>query len=385
MRDNPIVASAVDARHSNASPPASPAKASGASPQPSFKLNSVAHEVAVVATGARPGKNGGQRELFTEETATVLVFENGGVLRLSAAVVPGQLLFLTNKATRREVVAQVTRKRDFRPTSCYVEVEFSEPSPGFWGLEFPELPQLPPANAQQEEAAELVHSAKVISGEPNGPVPSAQEVTALKHEVEALREQLKLLQTQTAPASVSAPPVAPDPPHVPAAPEAHAEQAPNLPSAASEAPASKPAIAPRVSGALPPEPGGPSFSEETHLPKPVIRVNRKTKSQSFSETERNERRQCPALSVAGRAAFRTAFARRSGCSVVPALDSLAAAAEDYFRQRASEHRRTSRSYRECRACENDGCPLEFREQYGAQQRFYDSAARGFERCSTNRA
>ena len=104
--------------------------------------NPVAHEVPVLATGARPGESGGQRKLFTEEASTVLAFENGGVIRLSAAVAVGQLLFLTNMGTRREVVAQVMRKRDFRPTSCYVEVEFSEPAPGFWGIEFPEMAEL---------------------------------------------------------------------------------------------------------------------------------------------------------------------------------------------------------------------------------------------------
>ncbi len=176
--------------------------------------NPVAHEVPVLATGARPGESGGQRKLFTEEASTVLAFENGGVIRLSAAVAVGQLLFLTNMGTRREVVAQVMRKRDFRPTSCYVEVEFSEPAPGFWGIEFPEMAELSPANAQQKEAAELVRAAEAIAGEPSVParVPSAYEVTALKQQVEALREQLRSLQTQTGAENSSAPAVAHDAP-----------------------------------------------------------------------------------------------------------------------------------------------------------------------------
>jgi protein TonB len=290
------VDSAVDTRHSNTSPPASNAKTPAATSQPDPKLNSVAHEVAVVATGARPGKAGGQRELFTEETTTVLVFENGGVLRLAAAVVPGQLLFLTNKGTRREVVAQVTRKRDFRPASCYVEVEFSEPSPGFWGIDFPETPQLVPATVHQKEAAELVHSAKIIPGKPSAPAPTTHEVTALKQEVEALREQLKLLQTQTAttnssaPVNVPVPAAIPDPPPAPAVTEAHAEPSPHLPSAAPEVPASEPATvhsgpassAPPVSAALPIEPGGPSFSEALHAPMPVIRISRASSSAKSS-------------------------------------------------------------------------------------------------------
>jgi len=47
----------------------------------------------VVATGARPGDKAEKRELFTEETETVLVFESGGVIRLSAAVAVGQWFF----------------------------------------------------------------------------------------------------------------------------------------------------------------------------------------------------------------------------------------------------------------------------------------------------
>src|SRR5260370_1212889 len=120
---NLIVASVVDSRRSPASPLASPANSRRSSTPSAPKTNPVALEVPVIATGARPGDSGGQRDLFTEETTTVLVFENGAVIRLSAAVAAGQLLFLTHKESRREVVAQVTRKRDFRPTNCYVEVK----------------------------------------------------------------------------------------------------------------------------------------------------------------------------------------------------------------------------------------------------------------------
>jgi len=185
-----------------------------ATAQTSPMKNPIAHEVPVLATGARPGESGRQRELFTEEASTVLVFENGGVIRLSAAVTVGQLLFLTNKGTNHEVVAQVMRKRDFRPTSCYAEVEFSEPSPGFWGIEFPEMPELSPANAQQKEAAELVQAAEAIAGEPSAPAraPSAHEVTALRQQVETLREQLRLLQTQTGAENSSSPTVTHDAP-----------------------------------------------------------------------------------------------------------------------------------------------------------------------------
>src|SRR6059058_670636 len=104
--------------------------------KPLPKVNAAAREVRVNVTGARVGGVSGERELFSESTATVLVFEKGGVIRLTAAVAPGQLLFFTNEESKREVVAQVMRKRVYRPTECYVEFEFTEPAPGFWGMQF---------------------------------------------------------------------------------------------------------------------------------------------------------------------------------------------------------------------------------------------------------
>jgi TonB family protein len=181
-------------------PPLEPGEdaACAVSTKPLPKVNAVAHEVQVRATGARPGNFAGERELFTESTSTVLVFEKGAVIRLAAAVTPGQLLFLTNEESKREVVAQVMRKRTFRPTECYVELEFTEPAPGFWGMEFSAATALLPKDAAQVAAAELVASAETTTdelGEPALP-PSAEEILALKKEVEALRSQLKLLQTK---------------------------------------------------------------------------------------------------------------------------------------------------------------------------------------------
>src|SRR6266446_262453 len=81
------------------------------SPKPSIRANMVAHEVRVKATGVHPGKSAGERELFTEETTSVVVHENGGVIQLSAAVAPGQLLLLANVESKREVVEEVQALR----------------------------------------------------------------------------------------------------------------------------------------------------------------------------------------------------------------------------------------------------------------------------------
>jgi len=250
--------------------------------------------VQVIATGARPGDSDSQRELFTEETTTVLVFESGAVIRLTAAVVAGQLLFLTNKESRREVVAQVTRKRDFRPTSCYVEVEFSEPAPGFWGIEFPEHSELVPANAQQQEAAELVQASRTIAGKPSesAPVPSAQEVEALKEEVEKLRKQLESLQTKTAAGNSSAPATTTPPGATPtsaspAVQTAAQPEASSKPSATpAEAPASLSSAAPRVVPAPPVLRQDTTPFEGKPFRKPEIRINRGT---SAVERSRNSK------------------------------------------------------------------------------------------------
>jgi len=142
----------------------------------------------VVATGARPGRTGDKRELFTEETQTVLVFEKGAVIRLSAAVADGQLLFLTNKKNGREVVTQVVRKRSFRPTSCYVDLEFTEASPGFWGIEFPKTAPAMPSQIQADFGEDDTDDVAKHTVPPN-----LQEVERLKKEVSELQTQLKTL------------------------------------------------------------------------------------------------------------------------------------------------------------------------------------------------
>src|SRR5216683_588751 len=103
----------------------------GNRPQP------VALEVPVTVNGARTVEGSDKREPFSETTKTVLVIGNGAVIRLSSSVAPGQLLFLTNEKTKKEVVCQVVKSKNYRSVSGYVELEFTEPVVGFWGMRFP--------------------------------------------------------------------------------------------------------------------------------------------------------------------------------------------------------------------------------------------------------
>ena len=111
-----------------------------ARPQP------VALEVPVTVNGARTVDGSDKREPFSEKSATVLVFGHGAVIRISAVLAPGQLIFLTNEKTRKEVVCQVVKSKTDGNAIGYVELRFTEPAPGFWGMRFPSdtvLPQTP--------------------------------------------------------------------------------------------------------------------------------------------------------------------------------------------------------------------------------------------------
>jgi protein TonB len=102
-----------------------------------IKQQPVALEVPVTVNGARTVDGSDKREPFSETTKTVLVFGNGAVIRLSSSVASGQLLFLTNESTRKEVVCQVVKSKNYRNVSGYVELEFTETVLGFWGMRFP--------------------------------------------------------------------------------------------------------------------------------------------------------------------------------------------------------------------------------------------------------
>ncbi|HKM82386.1 MAG TPA: TonB family protein [Candidatus Acidoferrum sp.] len=104
---------------------------SPARPQP------VALEIPVTVNGARTVEGSDKREPFSENTKTVLVFSHGAVIRLASSLAPGQLIFLTNEKTKKEVVCQVIKSKSHRSVTGYVELEFTEPAAGFWGMRFP--------------------------------------------------------------------------------------------------------------------------------------------------------------------------------------------------------------------------------------------------------
>ena len=120
---------------------AKPRDESPARPQP------VALEIPVTVNGARTVEGSDKREPFSENTKTVLVFSHGAVIRLASSLAPGQLIFLTNEKTKKEVVCQVIKSKNYRSVTGYVELEFTEPAVGFWGMRFPPEHPVPAAPA----------------------------------------------------------------------------------------------------------------------------------------------------------------------------------------------------------------------------------------------
>ena len=132
-KDNEVltVAPETAAPSSVAAKPRLEDTATGSKPQP------VALEIPVTVNGARTVEGSDKREPFSETTKTVLVFGNGAVIRLGSPVSAGQLLFLTNEKTKKEVVCQVVKSKNYKSVSGYVELEFTESVVGFWGMRFP--------------------------------------------------------------------------------------------------------------------------------------------------------------------------------------------------------------------------------------------------------
>ncbi|HMD44149.1 MAG TPA: TonB family protein [Candidatus Acidoferrum sp.] len=209
--------------------PGPTAQAAATRPQP------VPLEVPVSVNGARTIEGSDKREPFSESTKTVLVFANGAVIRLASSVSPGQLLFVTNEKSKKEVVCQVVKSKNYRTVTGYVELEFTEPAAGFWGVRIPTESAVSPATAVKAPAVAR---------------PGAPEVS---------------------PAAAPPKPLA----ATPVVPVATVSTKPNLPVAA---PANKPAVVRPTSPAVPPLPAKPESNKnalpakDPQPPKPEIKL-----------------------------------------------------------------------------------------------------------------
>jgi len=127
-----------------ASPAAStPVVQTGAQSRPSSSLraDALSLEVAVKVHGSRVIEvargTAPRTEPFEEQTATMIVFPQGAVLRMATVVNVSQMLVLTNIKTKQDSICRVLKVRPNANQGSYVEVEFTHRQPGYWGVQFP--------------------------------------------------------------------------------------------------------------------------------------------------------------------------------------------------------------------------------------------------------
>ena len=99
------------------------------------RSNPVCLEVAVTVRSL-PGENGdasGSNAPIREEGRTVIVFDNGAVLRLSNNLPSGQKVILSS-AQGRDVVCRIVENRNLPTVKGYIEVEFMEQFSDFWRI-----------------------------------------------------------------------------------------------------------------------------------------------------------------------------------------------------------------------------------------------------------
>jgi TonB family protein len=108
----------------------------------------------------------------------MIVFPQGAVLRLTEAVSEGQILILKNPRVKQEVACRVVISKTKTAAKGYVEVEFFQPTAGFWGIAFPSGSSISESNAPAfDEAAGRAQvaspPAKPVYSSAPVPVPSA--------------------------------------------------------------------------------------------------------------------------------------------------------------------------------------------------------------------
>jgi len=75
-------------------------------------------------------------EPFEEQTITMIIFPQGGVVKMLTPVNVGQMLVLTNLKSRQDAICRVVKVLPNANLAAYVEVEFTNRQPGYWGVAF---------------------------------------------------------------------------------------------------------------------------------------------------------------------------------------------------------------------------------------------------------
>ena len=198
----------------NLTKPGSTAGSSESNSEHTTRSNPVCLEVSVTIRSL-PGDKGdappGPPKPAREEARTVIVFDNGAVLRVSGNFPPGQAVIVTNPEGR-DIVCRVISARNLPTVRGYVEVEFLEPATDYWGIHKPAsqaTEQNPPAAVVTQP--QTVAQPQIIPSEPAR--PTAPEPTRVLQTVpEAVTPPAPARVTQTATEAAASPQIIPSDP-----------------------------------------------------------------------------------------------------------------------------------------------------------------------------
>jgi hypothetical protein len=74
---------------------------------------------------------------FKEDARTLVVNAHGALIALEAALATGQEIEVANKATRKSVACRVVHVGNAQSGKAQMGIEFVEPLPSFWQIDFP--------------------------------------------------------------------------------------------------------------------------------------------------------------------------------------------------------------------------------------------------------
>ena len=154
----------------------------------------------------------------------MIVFPQGGVIRMSTAVAIGQMLVVTNQKTRQDAICRVIKVRTFTNMQGYVEVEFTHKQDGYWGVQFGANPPAAPVAATPAPVAPVVAQVAPPAPQVSAPQPVAAAPVKPVQEIPVAPVVAPQVSLPPVATTIPASPVAPRPeasaPPQPAAPQA---------------------------------------------------------------------------------------------------------------------------------------------------------------------
>jgi len=204
----PLTKDTLEATNSAAESAASQAASQPKSASGHMRSDALSLEVAVRVHGSKVKEvvlgTTPHTEPFEEQTSTMIIFPQGGVLRMNTSVTVGQMLVLTNLKSRQDAICRVVKIRPNANLAAYIEVEFTQRQPGYWGVPFPSDADAAPAKVTTPAPAasgssEFSEKTKPASDFSSAPAPSPSAAMSKPIESDSIPKESKPVYVQPPP------------------------------------------------------------------------------------------------------------------------------------------------------------------------------------------